>query len=139
MFHHILVPVDFSDANHRALDIAVGVAQLGGGRVSVLHVIELIKDTSFEEFEDFYAKLMTQARANMGALLAPYQNRDVQITPTIVYGHRVREIVRLATELNADLVVLSSHKVDPADPSRSWGTISYRVGILAQCPVMLVK
>lgn len=139
MFQHILVPVDFSDANRRALDIAVALAAPSSGEVSVLHVIELIRDSTFEDLEDFYTKLMVQAQANMDGLLSPYPTRGVRLTPLVVYGHRVQEIVRLAAERDADLLVLSSHKVDPADPTKGWSSISYRVGILAQCPVMLVK
>jgi len=38
-----------------------------------------------------------------------------------------------------DLIVLTSHKIDLAHPAEGWGTTSYKVGILCQCPVLLVK
>ena len=38
-----------------------------------------------------------------------------------------------------DLTIMKSHKVDLEDRSHGWGTISYKVSILAQCPVLLVK
>jgi universal stress protein A len=47
--------------------------------------------------------------------------------------------VRTAAALRADLIVLPSHRVNPSMVGRDWGTISYKVGILAQCPVLLVK
>jgi universal stress protein A len=47
--------------------------------------------------------------------------------------------VRFAIANEADLIVLASHRVNPSAVDRDWGTISYKVGILAQCPVLLVK
>lgn len=137
MFQHILVPVDFAEGSDRTLDIALEIARLQHGKVSVLHVIELIKDTSFDEFETFYTKLMLQARENIDDLLASYRKRPLE--PHVVFGHRVREIVRFAEEQGVDLIVMRSHRIDPDDAARGWGTISYKVGILSPCPVMLVK
>lgn len=37
-----------------------------------------------------------------------------------------------------DLLVMGSHKVKPR-PGQGWGTTSYEVGILCQCPILLVK
>ncbi len=48
MFQHVLVPVDFTEKNRRALEIAINLAQIGAGTVSMLHVIELIVDTPVE-------------------------------------------------------------------------------------------
>jgi universal stress protein A len=45
----------------------------------------------------------------------------------------------VAKARRADLIVLASHPVNPAMLGRDWGTISYKVGILAQCAVLLVK
>ena len=137
MFQHILVPVDFAEGSERTLAIALEIARLQHGKVSVLHVIELIADTSFDEFETFYTKLMRQAREDMDDLLAGYPERPLE--PHVVFGHRVREIVRFAKEQGVDLIVMRSHRIDPDDAARGWGTISYKVGILAPCPVMLVK
>ena len=50
-----------------------------------------------------------------------------------------REIVKQAVANRVDLIVLTSHKIDLAHPAEGWGTTSYKVGILCQCPVLLVK
>jgi nucleotide-binding universal stress UspA family protein len=57
----------------------------------------------------------------------------------VVFGHRAPEIVRYAGEGESDLIVLKSHRIDLENPAAGWGTVSYKVGILAQCPVLLVK
>ena len=57
----------------------------------------------------------------------------------MVYGRRAEDIVNFAAANGVDLIVLASHRVNPSRVNRDWGTISYKVGILAQCPVLLVK
>jgi universal stress protein A len=47
--------------------------------------------------------------------------------------------VRYADEQEVDLLLLSSHQVDRDHPALGWGTISYRIAIMARCPVLLVK
>ena len=47
--------------------------------------------------------------------------------------------MKFAVADSVDLIVLASHRVNPSMVNRDWGTISYKGGILAQCPVLLVK
>ena len=57
----------------------------------------------------------------------------------LIYGRRAEQIVTFAAANDVDLIVLASHRVDPSKMNRDWGTISYKVGLLAQCPGLLVK
>ena len=139
MFRHILIPVDLAESNKRAVDFAVNLAILSHSKITLLHVIELIGNTTFEEFADFYTTLQQQAEAKMRVLTAPHQDTTVVIDYQIVYGDRTREILRVAEAEGVDLIVMKSHQVDPATPTQGWGTISHKIGILAQCPVMLMK
>jgi universal stress protein A len=61
------------------------------------------------------------------------------LSRVLVRGRRAEEIVKYAEAHEVDLIVLASHRVKPSLVDRDWGTISYKVGILAQCPVLLVK
>jgi nucleotide-binding universal stress UspA family protein len=92
----------------------------------------------YEEFEDFYQGLEKQAEADLepATKQAPGESH---VETRIVFGKRVQEILRFAEANEVDLLVLQSHPIDPTDLTRNWGTISYRVAILATCPVMLVK
>ncbi|MBW1903058.1 MAG: universal stress protein [Deltaproteobacteria bacterium] len=139
MFHQILVPTDCSDASRHPLDIAVKIASLDGGNVYLLHVIEIIADTASREFEDFYLKLERKAETDMNGLLSPPQEAQVKIERKIVYGNRGREILRFAEDNKIDLIVMNSHRIEAGDPVQGWGTLSYKIGVLSQCPVMLVK
>ncbi len=139
MFEQILVPVDFSEKNQQALDIALNLAQLSGGSVHLLHVIKLLAGDGYDEFAEFYGKLEVQAGERMDALMGRVRVDGVRIESHLVLGGRAREILFFAEENEVDLIVMNSHKIDPENPDEGWGTISQKVGILAQCPILLVK
>ncbi|MBX3059092.1 MAG: universal stress protein [Anaerolineae bacterium] len=138
MFEHVLVPVDFSERNPQALAVAVEMARLGNGRVTLLHVIKLISG-ALEDFQDFYEKLEAEAQDKMTTLMAAQPDVEIPLLSHIIVGHRVEEILRFAVAQEVDLIVMSSHKIDLQHPDEGWGTISHKVSILAQCPVLLVK
>jgi universal stress protein A len=139
MFQHILVPTDFSEESKRAFDIAKKIVSPEGGRVTLLHVIEIIADTTFEEFKSFYLQLEKRADKHLDEMEAGEKSKKFIVEKKILYGNRVREIVTFAQENQVDLILLNSHKINMNDTGRGWGTISYKVGIASQCPVMLVK
>lgn len=139
MFETILVPTDLHEKTLRALDVSVRMALREQGRILLLHVIETIEDDEEEAFDAFYDRLRTRAEEKLKDMAARYADRQVRIDRHIVLGKRVREIVEFAGRQAVDVIVLRSHKIDPANPAEGWATISYRVAILAPCPVLMVK
>lgn len=139
MFKRVLVPVDFSEKYSASLDIAINIARHYQGDIDLLHVIETLVDVDFSELEEFYSKLEKRALKNMKALVAGYKDVPVTINVTVVFGNRTQEILTYAEKRKAGLIIMNSHVVDPERPTQSWGTISYKVALLSQCPVMLVK
>jgi len=139
MFKHILVPTDLTDRSLHALEVASRIASLSTCRVTLLHVIETIEDTEGDLFEEFYRKLERRAERKMDRMLELFESDTFSILREIVFGKRVREIVQYAHSREIDLIILSSHTISMEETSQGWGTISYKVGILSHCPVMLVK
>jgi universal stress protein A len=139
LFRKILLPLDLSDKHQQALDIAAQLARQSGGEVTLLHVIELIPDLPREEQPDFYDALEQQARQRLQELARRLDEMQVPWHIVILYGPRADEVITYASENAVDLIVLSSHKVDLDQPLTGWATMSYKIGILAQCPVLLVK
>ncbi len=137
MFRRILVPVDFTRKNARAVRVAARLATQRGASVTLLHVIERVDAGDDAALAGFYRGLEKSARTKMGALLASAGR--VPTHAEIVYGNRVNEILRLAEENKTDLIVMGSHRLALKHPGQNWGTISYKIGILARCPVLLVK
>lgn len=149
MFRNILVPVDFSLKNEAALNTALDLARKAEGsdpdpalpalKVTLLHVIETIEHVEFEEMADFYRGLETRSAAKLYGMEERFKAAGVPVYHEIVYGKRAEAIVSHAEERGTDLIVLSSHKVDREHPALGIGTLSYRIAIVARCPVLLVK
>lgn len=139
MFKNILVPTDFTQKGVQALEIALKVCTEEQSRISLIHVIETIDDTEGKEFEPFYDNLAKRASQKMEEIIGRMASGKGDIHTHILFGNRVREIVRFAREHDVDLIVLNSHRIEKAEPGEGWATISYRVAILAHCPVLIVK
>jgi nucleotide-binding universal stress UspA family protein len=139
LFQRILIPLDFTDKNVRALEVAREIACQNRASVALLHVIEVVEHVPMEELREFYRKLEDAARERMNFPASMFLEKDLVVDAEIVYGKRADEIVRYAAANDVDLIVLSSHKIGPAPAAQSLGTISHKVAILAQCPVLLVK
>ena len=146
MFRNILVPVDFTLKNEAALNTALDLARKAAGadpvpaiKVTLLHVIETIEHVEFEEMADFYRGLETRSAAKLYGMEERFKAAGVPVYHEIVYGKRAETIVSHAEERGADLIVISSHKVDREHPALGIGTLSYRIAIVARCPVLLVK
>jgi nucleotide-binding universal stress UspA family protein len=137
MFQRILVPVDFTKKNLRAVRMAARIASGRGATVVLLHVIERVDGGDPRGLGGFYRKLESNARQKMKPLLDAAG--AVPASAEVLYGNRVNEILRFATEKKADLIVMSSHRLALRHPGENWGTISYKIGILSRCPVLLVK
>jgi nucleotide-binding universal stress UspA family protein len=139
MFRKIVLPVDLSEEHGPALKIAVELAGQSGGEVSLLHVVELIPGLSMDEEKGFYTRLEKLARAHLHRLSQQLSKAKIPWREEVVYGNRGVEIIRYARETATDLIVLSAPRLHPDNLPEGWGSVSYKVGLVAPCPVLLVK
>ena len=116
MFESIVVPVDLTDRNRDAVEMARELVSQEG-RVFLLHVIETIPGIELVEERAFYAKLEKRALSHLeelSKLLGPKQDR---FEAEVSYGPRAKTILEQARKLNADLIVVRSHRVGDETPS----------------------
>ena len=142
MFRKILVPVDFTEKNEAALKSAIEIAGRGdgeGSEIILFHVVETIDHIDFNEMSDFYRGLETRASARIFTLEEDLKRQGLRVRNEVLFGKRAETIVSYAEEKAVDLMILSSHKVDRDHPALGLGTLSYRIAIVARCPVLLVK
>jgi nucleotide-binding universal stress UspA family protein len=139
MFKKILVPIDLTDKHQRTLDVAAEMAARAGGEVTLLHVIELIPGLGMEEERPFYDRLERMARKHFEHLVPQLAEYKVPWHTQVLYGPRAQSVVRHAMESGTDLIIVASHAIDLNHPAVGWGTVSYQISILSQCPVLLVK
>jgi nucleotide-binding universal stress UspA family protein len=138
-FRHILVPLDFTEKNQAAVEVAVDLAQLHQARVTLIHVIERIEYAEDDSLDEFYESLRRKAKEKLSSFAKAFHGAGIAVAEEITIGNRGHDVVEFAANQEVDLVVLSSHQVDPDDGPRGWATLSYQVAILCPCPVLLVK
>jgi nucleotide-binding universal stress UspA family protein len=138
-FRHILVPTDFTARTDSALDMAHHLATADESRITLLHVIETIAGPQDAEVDSFYKRLERKARKSMTKYEGRVTRKGIRCAAAIVYGKRAEAIAKFASTHRVDLIVLASHKVNRSAVNRDFGTISYKTGMLASCPVLLVK
>ncbi len=138
-FQQIVVPLDFTPKNQAALDIAFEIASQNRAKVTLLHVIETIENVPQDELKDFYERLTSRAETQLESRAQRFSDAGISVGWKVRHGKRLLEILGAARDHKADLVVMSSHKVDLAAGVRGLATLSYQVSIVCDCPVLLVK
>ena len=138
-FRHILIPLDFTEKNLAALNIAFDLAIANHAKVTLLHVIEQLSVEPDAELSQFYARLQKRAESELEAKSQRFDEAGIAVDCKIRLGNRLHEVVTDSVERQADLIVMSSHKPDLTRPLQTWATLSYQVSVLCPCPVLLVK
>lgn len=139
MFKQILAPFDLTD-NHRAvLDALRQLARQSGASVTLLHVIEAIPGLGVGEEKRFFDRLKKTATARLKSYARYLARHKVRSKTKVLIGKRAQDIASYAESMNADLVVLAAPSFNPTEPAAEFASLSYKVCVLAQCPVLLVK
>ena len=141
-FHHILVPVDAVPKNSAAVDIAFELAVENKASVSLLHVIQAIStngEPADQETQQFYNQIEQRVSTDMERIAQRFKDARIDIEHKVRVGDRLRDIVEFSNTHKVDLIVMSSHRVDPTNLQETWGTLSYQVSVVCECPILLVK
>jgi nucleotide-binding universal stress UspA family protein len=139
VFSKILVPLDLSSRGEAAIAMALDLADPDQGVVWLLHVIETIEGADDGDLDPFYSELDTKARAALNAWIDSFGSAGAKLESLVCYGHRAGEILKQAEELDCDLVVLSSRRIDRDRPAGGIGTISHQVALVCDRPVLLIR
>ena len=136
----ILVPTDFSAASRKALVHAAALARLGGGDVTLVHVIE---PPPYPQFGYAHiplkeAKLKRSARERLEALRQELADVGVKCAFVIRTGSAFHEITEQAREQQADVIVIATHGRG-ALAHLLLGSTAERVVRHAPCPVLVVR
>ena len=110
----------------RAVDVLKELIADEPVKVTLLHVIEQIPETNIEEFREFYSGLEERSASKLGSLAARLEAPMIDVSRDVIYGRPAVDIARFAQSQHIDLIALASHAVDPTQPGRGWGTLSYK-------------
>ena len=139
MFKTILHANDGSAPAFKALELALALAKQNQ---SALHMVSVMEVDYLPEFvEDIREETGRAARRFQGVLRRAHELAEkthVKLHPHILTGHPVRDVVKLATDIKADLLVIGATG-HSALYERLIGSRADRMVQLAQCPVLVVK
>jgi nucleotide-binding universal stress UspA family protein len=116
-FKRILCPVDFSDSSRSALDFALSLAREGDADLTILHVLEWPdalppnRPVPTLEFRDAAER---DVRAMLAQLVPDADRQRCHPTIRLGEGKAYREILEVATEGRADLIVHGRPRAEPA-------------------------
>jgi nucleotide-binding universal stress UspA family protein len=139
MFGKILHANDGSEHAFNALSLALAIARQNRSELHMICVEEI--DYMPEFIEEVREEAGTAARRFHKVVQrarAMAEESGVRLHTHVVAGHPVRDIVELAAQLQADLLVIGA-KGHSAIYERLIGSRADRIMQLAQCPVLVVK
>jgi nucleotide-binding universal stress UspA family protein len=139
MFAKILCANDGSERAFRALALALTIASENDSELHMVCVEEI--DYLPEFIEEIREEVGTAARRFHTVLQRARkmaEERHVKLHTHVLAGHPVRDIVELASELNADLLVVGSAGHSELY-ERMLGSRADRLAHLAPCPVLVVR
>ena len=127
----VLCCVDFSAHSRRALDYALSTASAYSAEVTVLHVLDHVAESAD------VAQETDAAIDDLAKLLPPAAPGSTKTHLEVRLGKPYREILDLASEMKADLIVTGVRGRNSLDLA-VFGSTTYRVIQLGPVPVLTV-
>ena len=131
----ILVPIDFSDCSKKALRYAIPFARQFEAEITLLNVIQY--PVGAVELMIGYGQIVDESKKALDTQWAEIKGL-VPSRTVLREGNPPVEIVRAATELDSDLIILSTHGHSGL-AHVLLGSTAERVVRYAPCPVLVVR
>jgi len=143
MYKHILVPIDLSDPDlaKPAVDTAMMMAGLSTGTVRLINVLPLTPVMLAEYVPpDFEAQQRKSAEEALAIICKETKLDSARISSIVRQGGIHQEILEEAGAINADLIVMSSHRPQrPGIRTYFLGSNAGHVVRYAKCSVLVVR
>ena len=144
MFSKILLGVDGSDPSKKAAQYAIELAKNCGSTLLLVHVVNLSAFSNVianprDIAKHVYDKIMEEAQGYLDAKEELCRQKGVPCEKILQIGHPVDEIIKIAEERGASLIVMGS-KGRTGLGGSVFGSVSY--GVLHRdknIPVFVVK
>jgi nucleotide-binding universal stress UspA family protein len=127
----IIFCTDFSEPSHGALNYALSLAAHYDAELTLLHVLENLPPSADIEQE------ITTAKKQLDKLIPPEGVKAGKMNTLVRIGRAYEQIIELALEMQADLLIMSVRGRNALDFA-VFGSTTYRVIQLGPCPVLAV-
>ncbi len=141
MYERILIAVDLNDPSswRKVFPTAAALCDAFGAKLSVLTVVPDFGLPSVAQFfpDDFADRALARAESELDHLIAEHLPSVSSVQRLVAYGTPYTEILRVAREIETDLIVMASHRPELKD--YLLGPNAARVVRHARCSVMVVR
>jgi nucleotide-binding universal stress UspA family protein len=149
-FKRLLCAIDFSDSSLRGLELAVSLAKESKAALTLLHVIEwpwheppppVLEDLPSDQaaaLAEFRRYVQERASERLRSLMPDEEEGRSGTEPLVVHGKPYIEILRVATDVRADLIVMGVHGRNAADVML-FGSTTNQIVRRATCPVLTLR
>lgn len=139
----ILIPVDFSETSQLAIKHGAFIAQLTKGDVYLLHVVnaQYMAQNLFVPLMQFTASsnIEDKAEQKLAQLAEEFKSEyNLKIEFIIKTGNPSAEIVNVAKEIDASLIVMGTHGYSPLE-ELVIGSTAIKVLTKSVCPTMAMS
>lgn len=137
----ILVPVDFSRNSNLAVDAAAAIAREFGSALILSHILPSYNQVSESQFVDYATlegELRESAQKELLAISTNVAEHGVPAATFLSHGRPATEIVLVAEQLKADLIVISTHGRTGIQHALL-GSTTEQVVRHAGCPVLVLR
>jgi nucleotide-binding universal stress UspA family protein len=144
LYGTILCPIEFSDASTRALEYALSLAEEADARLILLHVIEgsieqpYFGDMGHVSLREYYRYLEEDAMERLKAAVPEESRLWCKPDERVATGKAYREILKVAAEEGAELIVMGVHG-KAALNRRLFGSTTHHIIREAGCPVFTLR
>jgi len=142
-FKKIVCPTDFSESACKAIKTAGELAELFSAELILIHVVGpvpvLETPTGLAGFDvaAYQTELTNSAKMSLQVRREKFVPETINVRTVVSHGEAAHEIVRVASEEGADLIVVSTHGAT-GWRHRIFGSVFDKIIRLAECPVLTV-
>jgi nucleotide-binding universal stress UspA family protein len=140
MFRTIVVPIDLaeSEVSRPAIASAVAMARQSGGRVILVNVVPIMPVMMLDTVPVSYeAEVAEKAQASLAELAGTLDLPREQVMAVVKIGGVYHEVLDVAAQEGADLVLVGSHR--PAMATYLLGSNATAIVRHAKCSVLVLR
>jgi nucleotide-binding universal stress UspA family protein len=144
LFRRILCAADLTQASERTLEVALSLASENDARITLLHVVESLPGETgsrlylaVPEIGPLRRDITDQARAQLRKAVPDTARDFCNVSERVETGSAWSEILRVADEMDSDLIVMGAH-ARRAVARMLFGSTASHVVRRAACPVLVI-
>ena len=138
MYHHILIPLENSPADETILMHIKPLARMTGAKLLLVHVADGWVARNFNQLQLAESEEMKQDRAYLEKRARDLTGEGFSCEAVLALGEPSDEIVKLAREINVDLIAMTTHG-HRLISDILYGATADKVRHAVDVPVLLLK